>query len=95
MKKHQESSQKMLETFPNNFKLDLQTRALHLIEEAVELGTSVSKHQDKFPVNLKTGELEESFGGLLFDIFVLASELGIDLDKIYPDELKKFGKYSK
>ncbi len=94
MQNFQSDTRKMLETFPKNFQLDPQTRVLHLIEEAAELANAVSKHQGRFPMSLKEGELEESFGGLLFDIFTLASQLNIDIEKIYPNELKKFSKYS-
>lgn len=95
MHKHQKATQRILKTFPKTYKLDPQTRVLHLIEESVELGTSVSKYVGKFPIKLKKGEIEEGFGGLLFDIFVLATQLGINLEEIYPKELEKFKKFSK
>jgi NTP pyrophosphatase (non-canonical NTP hydrolase) len=94
MRNHQKASQKTLNTFPENFKLDSQTRAMHLIEEAVELATIISKKQGKMPGTVKQEDIEEGFGGVLFDIFVLANQTGIDLESIYPKELDKFRKYS-
>ena len=92
---HQDNTIEMLSTFPDNFQLDNQTRALHLMEEAIELVGTISRKEKKIPGELQEGELEEAFGGVLFDLFVLASQNNIDLDKVYPEELKKFKKYSK
>ena len=94
MKNHQNATQKVLETFPENYKLDPQTRLIHLIEEVVELGITISKYLDKIPGNAAKKDIEEDFGGILFDVFTLANQLGINLDTIYPKELKKFKKYS-
>jgi NTP pyrophosphatase (non-canonical NTP hydrolase) len=95
MKIHQQATQKMLNSFPENFKLDAQTRVLHLIEEAAELAKIISISQGKLPGKTSRGDIEEGFGGVLFDIFVLANQIGIDLELIYPKELKKFKKYAK
>ncbi|NQY12047.1 MAG: hypothetical protein HRT71_21330 [Flavobacteriales bacterium] len=95
MENHQTATKSVLNTFPDNFKLDPQTRALHLIEEAVELANSVSKKAGKLPTTLSKGELEESFGGVLFDLFTLASQLNVNLNEIYPSELERFKTYSK
>ena len=56
MENHQTATKSVLNTFPDNFKLDPQTRALHLIEEAVELANSVSKKAGKLPTTLSKGE---------------------------------------
>ncbi|NQY66123.1 MAG: hypothetical protein HRT72_00140 [Flavobacteriales bacterium] len=95
MDKSQHATGEVLNTFQEIYQLDVRTRALHLIEETVELATSVSKKEGSFPIELKEGELEEGFGGVLFDLFALANSLNVDLKKIYPKELEKFKIYSK
>ena len=95
MDQHQEATKQVINTFPNNFDLDASTRALHLIEEAVELANTIAKKEGKLPGTLKQDELEEGFGGVLFDLFCLANEFKINLNQIYPDQLEHFKTYSK
>lgn len=69
-------------------KWSIETRFMDLIEEVGELANAVLVKQGHKPWKRKKSDLGDSFADVLFDLIVLAEEMGIDLEKEYEKMVK-------
>jgi NTP pyrophosphatase (non-canonical NTP hydrolase) len=91
MKKYQKLTKEIEAQFPNRW--DEQTRLLHLFEEAGELSDKLVAYLGKKKGVVTKEDLRAEMCGILFDLFVLANQLDIDLKEGYEYELENFKKY--
>jgi NTP pyrophosphatase (non-canonical NTP hydrolase) len=91
MKELQKITKELESQFPNRW--DEKTRLLHLFEEAGELSDKMTAYLGEKKGEVTKESLRGEMCGVLFDLFVLASQLDIDLEEGYKEELKNFKKY--
>lgn len=68
---------------PEEFMLDL-------VEEIGELSNALLVERGHKFKNRQKSDLEDAFFDVLFDIFLLADLLSIDLDKVFDEKIKEF-----
>lgn len=91
LKQLTEKTKELVEKFPKKFQWDKRERFIDLVEEVGELANAILVKEGKKPksVLFKNNSVADAICDLLFDLLILADLYGVDLDKEYPEMLKR------
>lgn len=89
-----QESKKIARKFPKKFRWQGKERFIDLVEEVGELANALLVYEKNKPkrVLFRRNSIADALCDILFDLLVLADWYGIDLEKEYPEMLKRLEK---